>query len=54
MLSLAELSGVEGRKSALKIGLEILDILQPDVKSQGRAARRPFGGRAIARRSRTE
>ncbi len=40
---------VEGRKPALEIGLEILDILQPDVEPQGRAARRPLGGGAIAR-----
>src|ERR1700687_1550043 len=42
-----ELRRVEGRKPALEIALEILDILQSDVKPQCGSARRPFGGRAV-------
>jgi hypothetical protein len=44
-----ELSGVESRKPALEIGFEVVNVLQPDVKPQCRAARRPFGGRAVGR-----
>jgi hypothetical protein len=49
VLRVQVLGGVEGFKSALKIALEIFDILQPDVEPQRRSARRPFGGRAVAR-----
>ena len=35
--------GVEGRKSARQIGLEILDVFEPDMQPQRRAARRPVG-----------
>src|SRR5260370_25953265 len=41
------LNGVEGGKATLKVGLEIVDILEPDVEPQGRSARRPFGRRTI-------
>src|SRR3981081_4263341 len=40
---------VERRKAPLEIGLQILDILQPDVEPQRRTARRPVGGRAVGR-----
>jgi len=42
------LGGVERLKPACKVGLEILDMLEPDVEPQRRAVRRPFGGGAIA------
>src|ERR1700712_1441705 len=42
-------SGVEGIEPALHIGLEVADVLQPDMEPQGRAARRPFGGSAVSR-----
>jgi hypothetical protein len=44
---LLALRGVEGRKAAPEIALEIVDILQSDVQPQRRAARRPSGGRAV-------
>ena len=44
----------ERLKAAVEIGLEVLDILKPDVQPQRRAARRPFGRGAIFRCSRTE
>src|SRR5260221_10789462 len=43
------LSSVEGLEPSFQIGLEILDILQPDVEPQCRTTRRPFGGRAVGR-----
>ena len=39
--------GVEGVESAREVGLQILDVLQPDMQPQARSARRPFGGGAI-------
>jgi hypothetical protein len=41
------LGGVERLEPAGKVSLEVLDILQPDMQPQGRAARRPVGGRSI-------
>src|SRR4051794_5700572 len=38
---------LQRRKAALEVGLEVVDIFEPDVKPQRRAARRPFGRRAI-------
>src|SRR6266568_8670395 len=43
------LSSVEGREPSFQIGLEILDILQPDVEPQCRTTRGPLGGRAVGR-----
>jgi hypothetical protein len=39
---------IEGRKPAFQIGLEIRNILEPDVEPQRRAARRPFGRGTVA------
>src|SRR5665213_1228780 len=45
---LRSLCRVEGCEAALEVGLEIPDILEPDVEPQRRPARRPFGGGAVA------
>src|SRR5215218_355251 len=34
---------LQRRKAAFEIGLEIVDVLKPDMQPQGRTARRPFG-----------
>src|SRR6266446_8615144 len=39
--------GLQRRKSAIEIGLEVIDILQPDMKPQRRPAGRPFRRRAV-------
>ncbi len=39
--------GLQRRKTALEIGLEVVDILQADVEPQRRAAGGPFGRGAI-------
>ena len=43
------LRGVEGRKPALEIGFEIVDIFQSDMEPQGGSAGRPFGGGPVGR-----
>jgi hypothetical protein len=40
---------VQRRKATLEIGLEIVDVLQTDMKPQGRTARTPCGRGPIAR-----
>ena len=40
--------GLQRGKAALEIGLEVIDILEPDVEPQRRAARRPLGRRPAA------
>jgi hypothetical protein len=42
------LRGIESRKAVGEIGLEILDVFQPNVKTQGWAARLPLRSGAIA------
>src|SRR5689334_4960208 len=42
------LRGLQCGKTAVEIGLEIVDVLKPDMEAQRRAARRPFGRGAIA------
>ena len=41
------LSRVEGLEPSFQVGLEILDILQPDVEPQCRTTRRPLGRGAV-------
>ena len=48
-LAATALSRVEGRQSAIEVGLEISDVLQSDMEPQRRAARRPLGGGAVTR-----
>src|SRR6266852_7247271 len=38
---------IERRKTAFQIGLEVLDILKPDMEPQRRSFRRPYGGGSI-------
>src|SRR6266540_2539411 len=40
--------GLQRGEAAFEIGLEVIDILEPDVKPQRGTARRPFGRRAVA------
>ena len=42
------LRSIESGEAAGEIGLEILDVFQPDMKTQGWAARLPLRGGAIA------
>ena len=42
------LRSVESGEAAGEIGLEVLDILEADVKTQGRTARLPLRGGSIA------
>src|SRR5262245_19903608 len=41
------LRGLQCGKTAVEIGLEIVDVLEPDMQAQRRAARRPCRRRAI-------
>src|SRR5215216_4757340 len=47
-LSVQILRCVQRRKTALEVGLEVVDVLKPDVESQGGATWGPFCGGAIA------
>src|SRR5208337_4431066 len=41
------LEGRHALKSALQVGLQILDVLEADAEADGRAARRPAGRGAV-------
>jgi hypothetical protein len=47
----SSLNGVEGGKPEFEIGLQILDILQANMQTQGRSVGRPFSRCAVTSQS---
>ncbi|MBR1227180.1 hypothetical protein JQ600_19815 [Bradyrhizobium sp. AUGA SZCCT0176] len=45
----ALVGGLQRREAPVKIGLEVIDVLEPDVKPQRQGARRPAPGDSCRR-----